>query len=259
MKKISSLLVSLAMAVGLLASGAALAAGSSYKMDTAPDRSKNLPALQNGAKLFVNYCLNCHSASAVRYNRLTELGLTEKQIKDNLLFTGEKVGDMMTVAARPKDQKEWFGAQPPDLSLITRAKSTPSYSGSDYLYTYMRTFYRDDTRDTGWNNMAYPNVGMPHVFFELQGHQRAVFVDKPDPHDKTKTVKSFERFEQVSPGSMNRQQYDEAVADLVGFLQWASEPVQTQRKQLGVLVLVFLTIMAGCAYWLNSTYWKDVH
>jgi ubiquinol-cytochrome c reductase cytochrome c1 subunit len=154
MKKLTSLIV--AALCALLLAGVVHAESSGYPLDPAPDRSKNLPALQNGAKLFVNYCLNCHSAASVRYNRLMELGLTEEQIKQNLLFTGEKVGDMMVVAAKPKDQKAWFGAQPPDLSVIARAKSSQAGSGADYIYTYMRTFYRDDTRETGWNNKVYP-------------------------------------------------------------------------------------------------------
>ena len=146
-----------------LTMNAVQASGGSFPLDTAPKRVNSEAALQNGAKLFVNYCLNCHGAVSMRYNRLRDIGLTDEQIKQNLLFSGEKVGDMMTVAISPKDAKAWFGAMPPDLSVIARAK------GADYLYTYLRTFYKDDTKATGWNNMAFPSVGMPHVMWELQG------------------------------------------------------------------------------------------
>ena len=148
---------------------------SEFPLDAAPKRVNSQAALQNGAKLFVNYCLNCHGAVSMRYNRLRDIGLTDEQIKQNLLFTGEKVGDMMTVAIAPKDAKAWFGATPPDLSVIARAK------GADYLYTYLRTFYKDDTKATGWNNMAFPSVGMPHVMWELQGVRTAKFVEEKDP------------------------------------------------------------------------------
>src|SRR5690606_18595371 len=139
-----------------------------------PERS-DLSSLQNGAKLFVNHCLNCHSASSMRYNRLRDIGLTEEQIKNNLLFTQDKVGGMMTTAMRPDDAKAWFGAVPPDLSVMARAKASPSGTGADYLYTYLRTFYKDDTRPTGWNNMVVPNVAMPHVMWQEQGVRVAKF------------------------------------------------------------------------------------
>jgi ubiquinol-cytochrome c reductase cytochrome c1 subunit len=128
-------------------------------------------ALQSGARTFVNYCLNCHGASFVRYNRLTELGLTEQQVKDNLMFTADKIGETMRVAARPEEQKVWFGAAPPDLSLVARARASADGSGADWLYTYLRSFYVDEKRPTGWNNTLFANVGMPHVLWELQGQQ----------------------------------------------------------------------------------------
>jgi ubiquinol-cytochrome c reductase cytochrome c1 subunit len=224
------------------------------------ERLTDVAALQNGAKLFVNYCLNCHSASMVRYNRLADpaVGLTEDQIKDNLLFAAEKVGETMTVALQPKQGKEWFGTAPPDLSLVARSRASSLGSGADYLYTYMRTFYRDDTKATGWNNLVFPSVAMPHVLWELQGQQRAVFTERPDPHDAKKTVVAFDRFEPISTGRLSRTEYDAAVADLVAYLQWMSEPAQNQRVRIGVWVLLFLGLFTLITWRLNAAYWKDV-
>ena len=162
----------------MLALGAvtgALAAGGGIPLDKAPKLTNDMAALQNGAKLFVNYCLNCHSASFMRYNRLTQIGLTERQIRDNLAFATDKVGDTMNASINPQQAKDWFGAQPPDLTLVARSRASGAGSGADYLYTYLRTYYRDDTKPTGWNNLAFPNVGMPHVLWELQGERRIQF------------------------------------------------------------------------------------
>jgi ubiquinol-cytochrome c reductase cytochrome c1 subunit len=235
-----------------------VAAESEFPLDHAPNRTKDLPALQNGAKLFVNYCLNCHSASAMRYNRLKDIGLTEDQIKNNLLFASDKVGDLMKVPMPPKDAKDWFGAVPPDLSVIARAKASEAGTGADWLYTYLRTFYKDDTRPTGWNNMVFPNVGMPHVLWQLQGVRAAKFVEEKDPHDPNKTEHKFAGFEQVKPGKLSALEYDNATADLVGFLEWMSEPVQNTRKRLGVWVLLFLGFFMFLAWRLNASYWKDI-
>lgn len=229
-----------------------------YVLDKAPERTKSIAALQNGAKLFVNYCLNCHSASSMRYNRLRDIGLTEDQIKTNLLFASDKVGDLMKVTMAPKDAKEWFGAAPPDLSVISRAKSSELGSGPDYIYTYLRTYYKDETRPTGWNNLVYPNVAMPHVFWDLQGVRTAKFVNEKDPHDASKTVHRFEKFETVKPGKLTQLEYDTAVADLVGFMEWMAEPAAAKRKQLGVWVLLFLGVFSFLAWMLGKTYWKAV-
>jgi len=245
------------IAVLALVPGLAFAAEGGFPLDRAPERH-DMASLQNGAKLFVNYCLNCHSASAMRYNRLRDLGLSEDQIKNNLLFSADKVGEMMTTAMRPADAKAWFGAVPPDLSVIARAKSSPAGSGADYLYTYLRTFYKDDTRPTGWNNMVLPNVAMPHAMWQLQGIRTVKMVDAPDPHDANKTIHKFVGFEQVAPGTMNVQEFDTATADLVAYLSWMAEPAQGTRKKLGVIVLIFLSIFAFLAWRLNASYWKDV-
>ena len=253
----------LAVAALLLAAVAAPVGASEegIPLDRAPpDRFTDLQALQRGAKLFVNYCLNCHGAQSMRYNRMKDIGLTDAQIKDNLLFSADKVGELMTTSLSKKDAKEWFGVAPPDLSVIARARSSPAGSGADWLYTYLRTFYRDPSRETGWNNLAFSNVGMPHVLYELQGEQVAKFVKVKDPHDAGKTIEKFEKFELVKAGRMNALEYDNAMADLVGFLVWMSEPVAAQRKQLGIAVLVFLGVfLLPCAWLLNRSYWKDIH
>ncbi|MFC5460265.1 cytochrome c1 [Massilia niabensis] len=245
------------IAVLALVPGLAFAAEGTFPLDSAPERS-DMVSLQNGAKLFVNYCLNCHSASSMRYNRLRDLGLTDEQIKTNLLFSADKVGEMMTTAMRPADAKAWFGAVPPDLSVIARAKSSPAGSGADYLYTYLRTFYKDDTRPTGWNNMVMPNVAMPHAMWQLQGVRTVKMVDAPDPHDASKTIHKFAGWEQVAPGTMTQTEFDTATADLVAYLSWMAEPAQGTRKKLGAIVLIFLSLFAFLAWRLNASYWKDL-
>ncbi len=220
------------------------AAGAALHLDRAPDVQGDQAALQNGAKVFVNYCLNCHAASFVRYNRLTELGLTEQQVRENLMFTAEKIGEQMRVAARPAEQKQWFGVNPPDLTLVARARASADGSGADWLYTYLRSFYRDDQRSTGWNNTLFANVGMPHVLWELQGQQML-------NHETHK-------LELAVPGQLSPTEYDKQIADLVGFLVWAAEPGAGFRKQLGFGVLAFLFVLFGVSYALKKAYWKDV-
>jgi ubiquinol-cytochrome c reductase cytochrome c1 subunit len=247
------------MMAALSLTGAALAAEGGPALDRFPkDRVTDVAALQNGAKLFVNYCLNCHAAAYMRYNRMRDIGLTEIQIKKNLLFASDKVGDLMTVALDAKSAKEWFGASPPDLSVIARSRAGAGGSGSDYLYTYMRSFYRDDTRPTGWNNRVFPNVGMPHVLWQLQGEQRAVIEEESDPHNPGKTDYVFKGFELTKPGTLSKVDYDAAVADLVAYLQWMGEPAQNQRIRLGVWVLLFLAVFTLFAWRLNAAYWKDI-
>ena len=253
MKLLKKLLATLALVPVL-----ALANEGGFPLDRAPDRSHDLSALQNGARLFVNYCLNCHSAALVRYNRLRDIGLSDDQIRENLLFTGDKVGELMKATMPEKEAKAWFGAVPPDLSVIVRAKASGEGSGADYVYTYLRTYYQDEGRATGWNNLAFPNVGMPNVLWELQGVRKAKFVEEKDPHDEGKTVHKFAGFEQVKAGKLNAQQFDEQVADLVGFMEWMAEPVKTKRQQLGVWVLLFLALLVFLTWRLNESYWKEV-
>jgi ubiquinol-cytochrome c reductase cytochrome c1 subunit len=242
--------------IAVLALLPALVYAEEIQLDRAPDRIQDLAALQHGAKLFVNYCLNCHSASSMRYNRLRDLGLTEDQIKSNLLFTTDKVGGLMTVAMNPRDAKEWFGAAPPDLSVIARSKASELGSGPDWLYTYMRSFYQDDSRPTGWNNLVFPNVGMPHVLWDLQGVQKPIYIDKKI--DEKETEHQFDHFELVKPGKLSKIEYDVAVADLVAYLQWMGEPAQQLRHQLGVWVLLFLGLLVVLTWRLNASYWKEV-
>ena len=250
----------------------AFAAGGGYPLDRAPERTE-LGSLQNGAKLFVNYCLNCHQAASMRYNRLRDLGLTEEQIKQNLLFTGEKVGDMMTTTLAKKDANEWFGGVPPDLSVIARAKSSSAGTGADYLYTYLRTFYKDDSRPTGWNNLAFPNIGMPHALWELQGvqglkevkHEAAAKASASAQSSASASASAeahgaahIPELEIITPGKMSKAEYEVAVADLVGYLSWMAEPAQAKRKQIGVWVLMFMAFLSLLAWRLNASFWKEV-
>ena len=247
------LLITLCAAFGLVAG--AHAAGGGMAWDKAPVNISDQASLQNGAKLFVNYCLNCHSAAFMRYNRLQDIGLTEQQIKDNLLFTTDKVGETMKAAINPKEAKEWFGANPPDLTVVARSRAGPGGSGADYLYTFLRTFYRDDTKVTGWNNLAFPSVGMPHALWELQGERRAVFEEQAVKGQKTEVFKGWE---QLTPGTMSAQEFDQAMGDLVNYLQWMGEPAQNTRMRIGVGVLLFLALFTFIAWRLNAAYWKDV-
>jgi ubiquinol-cytochrome c reductase cytochrome c1 subunit len=247
------LILTLIAALGIVTGAHASEGGIPW--DKAPNRTNDLAALQNGAKLFVNYCLNCHSAAFMRYNRLQDIGISEQQIKDNLLFTTDKVGETMKANIDPRQAKEWFGTVPPDLTLVARSRAGHGGTGADYLYTYMRTFYRDDTKATGWNNLAFPAVAMPHVLWELQGERRPIF-DKVESHGHETEV--FKGWEQLSPGTMTPMQYDQAMGDLVSYLQWMAEPAQNTRIRVGVWVLLFLVIAVVFVWRLNASYWKDV-
>ena len=235
----------------------ALGNEATYPLDNAPARS-SLSSLQNGARLFINNCLNCHAASSMRYNRLRDLSLSEDQIKANLLFSGEKVGDLMTTAMRPADAKAWFGAVPPDLSVIARAKASAGGSGPDYLYTYLRTFYKDDSRPTGWNNLVLPNVAMPHVLWQMQGVRGVKMVETDDPHEHGKKIQTMAGFEQLTPGTMNSAEFDSAMADLVAYMDWMAEPGREAHRRLGVIVVMFLALFAFLAWRLIESYWKEV-
>ncbi len=252
------LILTLIAALGFVAGSHASEGGMAW--DKAPSKTNDVLALQNGAKLFVNYCLNCHSAAFMRYNRLKDLSsgdaqLTDQMIKDNLMFTTEKVGDTMKAAIDPKQAKDWFGGNPPDLTVIARSRSGAGGTGADYIYTYMRTFYRDETKATGWNNLAFPNVAMPHVLWELQGERKPVFEEREEHGHKVSVFKSWQ---QVTPGTMTPLQYDQAMGDLVGYLQWMAEPAQNTRLRVGVWVLLFLLFMTFVAWRLNAAFWKDV-
>jgi ubiquinol-cytochrome c reductase cytochrome c1 subunit len=225
----------------------ALASGGNVHLDKWPGSVSDKAALQNGAKMFVNYCLNCHGASFMRYQTLMDLGLTEQQVKDNLMFTSDKIGGLMVVAARSDEQKQWFGATPPDLTIVARARGElgNAGAGADWLYTYLRTFYRDDKRPTGWNNVVYENVGMPHILWELQGTQ----VMNHETH----------KLELAVPGKQTPAEFDKSVSDLVAFMVWMAEPNQLYRQRLGWFVLAFLAVLFVLAYALKKNYWKDIH
>lgn len=252
MKKIALILL---FSCGIGAGVAHASGADTIAWDKVPNKTNDLGALQNGARLFVNYCLNCHSAAYMRFNRLKDIGLTEQQIKDNLLFTTDKVGETMKANINPAQAKEWFGANPPDLTVIARSRSSHAGTGADYLYTYLRTYYRDETKATGWNNLAFPNVGMPHVLHELQGERRPVFETIKTHGHENHVLKGWE---QVKPGTLSSQQYDEAVADLVNYMKWMAEPAQNERVRVGVWVMLFLLGLTFLAWRLNASYWKDV-
>lgn len=287
MKLLKRIAFALPLALGL---SMAQASGGGYPLDRFPvEKLTDQAALQNGAKLFINYCLNCHSASSMRYNRLQDIGLSAEQIKKNLLFTADKVGEPMKTAMNPVDAKQWFGAQPPDLSVITRARASGDGSGSDWLYTYLRSYYRDGTRGIGWNNALFPNVGMPNPFWEVQGVRGATIEQVKSTKDaKTgavtgyeKTVVSFDpqgvrteattKLDAKHPhegetialgkaqgGQQNQAAFDDSIADLVAFVTFVSDPSAAPRTRLGVWVLLFLSVFTVFAWWTNREYWKDV-
>ena len=259
-----------------LAAPLASAQEEAVRLDRAPIDLRDLASLQSGARTFVNYCLNCHSASMMRYVKLEEIGLTEQQIKDNLLFTGDKVGDLMNVALSRQEAKAWLGTVPPDLSVIARAR------GPDWLYTYLRSFYRDPESATGWNNMVYDRVAMPNVLWTLSGQQTLVgrrfksleqaegtgrqqtSAWKVDVLTPEQAGKDGDRFVLRSiktevPGKLSQLEYDVLVRDLVNFMTWMSEPNQLERKQTGYVVMLVLLALVVFAYLLYKEFWKDVH
>jgi ubiquinol-cytochrome c reductase cytochrome c1 subunit len=191
----------------------------------------------------------------MRFNRLHDIGLTDEQILQNLVFTGVKVGDLMKSSMDPKESKAWFGATPPDLSVIARARASEAGTGADWLYTYLRSFYRDAERPSGWNNTVYPNVGMPHALWELQGEQvLAEHKVRGDGYMKTELALKLDQ-----PGLLKPAAYDQVVADLVNFMTFMAEPARNDRKQIGIIVLMLLGLLFILVYSLKKEYWKDVH
>jgi ubiquinol-cytochrome c reductase cytochrome c1 subunit len=231
----------------------ACAAGGEVHLDRANIDLTDRQSLQRGAKLFVNYCFSCHSANYMRYNRMgRDLGLTAEQVSENLKFNPDaKIGGTMTIAMPMQAAKAWFGVAPPDLSVIARSR------GVDWLYTYLRSFYLDDTRALGVNNLVFPGVGMPHVLWELQGWQKAVYKTETDENGHEREV--FEKMELVKPGRLEPAEYDRSVRDLVNFLAYMGEPAKLERKQIGYRVILFLIVFLVVAYLLKKEYWKDVH
>jgi ubiquinol-cytochrome c reductase cytochrome c1 subunit len=252
-----------ALVAAVLAAPMSASAAEGVKLDRMPaDVNPNDPvSLQRGAQVYANYCMGCHSLGYMRYNRLKDIGLSEQQIRDNLIFTGAKVGDLMTIGMAPQDARQWFGAPPPDLSVIARSRSSHAGSGADWLYTYLRGFYRDSSRPTGWNNTAFPNVGMPHALYLLQGEQVLKTEVIQFPRGSKGEVEKFEvqKLMLAKPGAMKPAEYDRLVADLVNYLSYVAEPAKHFRTQLGIYVLLFLSLLFVLAYALKKEYWKDVH
>lgn len=230
----------------------ALAADAGVALDKAP-LSTNQADLQNGAKTFLTYCFGCHSASFMRYNMLTQLGWTDKEIEKELIVSGEGAGALMTIAMKPKEAKTWFGVTPPDLTLVARQRASSAGSGADWLYTYLRAFYRDAGRPTGWNNKVFENAAMPHVLWQLQGEQEAEITEDEQGVKHVGTLKL------AKPGTLSPEQYDKTVADLVSFIDWMGEPGAQQRKSIGVIVLAYLAFLFVLCYFLKKNFWKDVH
>lgn len=279
----------LATAIACAVSAPAMAAGGAVALDTFPvEKMNSMPALQDGARTFVNYCLNCHGASMMRYNRLKDIGLTDEQIVGSLMFTEGRVGDLMSVAMRPADGKLWFGAAPPDLSVVARARSSHDGSGADWLYTYLRSYYRDASRETGWNNVIFPNVGMPHVLWQWQGlrgateeHITRAAAEEGKPAGWTRTLITYDlhgnRTEKVEHltggdlhegthftlgkpegGTLSPEEFDDKVANLVAFMNYMADPTARTRSSLGIWVMLFMALFMATAWWLNREYWKDV-
>ena len=220
-------------------------------LDRAPIDPNDKLSVQRGAQIFVNHCLNCHGANVMRYARLQDIGLTEAQIRDNLMFTTDKVGDTMTTALDPKIAKAAFGVVPPDLSLAGRSRSP------DWLYSYLRSFYRDPASKTGWNNLVFPNVAMPHVLTEYQGVQALEVEQKME--ESTGDMRVTKRLVLEKKGTLSPLDYDRYTADLVNYLAYMGEPAQTSRRHWGILVMFFLAAFAVITLMLKKEFWKDVH
>ena len=243
--------IALAAALAVVSAAPALASseGGGFQQ-LANNDVANTASLQRGARNFVNYCQGCHSAKYVRYNQLArDLGMTEQQVIKNLMFGAARPTDTMEVAMRPADGARWFGIPPPDLSLMARSK------GPDYIYNFLRSFYIDPARPVGVNNLMLPNAAMPHVLWELQGLQKAVY-EQEEHNGATHLV--FRRFEEISPGKLNAEEYDQFVRDTVNFLDFIAEPMQLKRESLGILVIAFLLVFGIFAYLLKQEIWKDV-
>jgi ubiquinol-cytochrome c reductase cytochrome c1 subunit len=245
--------IALALVLGVSWCGASFAASSaSGVLQPANNDVANTASLQRGARNFVNYCLGCHSARYVRYSRLAaDLGLTEAQVIENLMFTGDSIHGTMQNVLPQEAAARWFGTTPPDLSLIARAR------GTDYVYTFLKSFYVDPKRPTGVNNLVLPGTSMPHVLWELQGFQEAVYDGESDPANDA-VHKKFKGFELVQPGLLSPAEYDQFVRDTVNFLDYIAEPMQLERRSLGFRVLAFLLVFFLLAYALKKEYWKDV-
>jgi len=268
MNKFAFLLAALlfAGADAALASG-----GADLRMEPAPVNRLDVASLQRGARNFTNYCLNCHNARYMRYQQLTGLGVDAAMVQDNLMFATSKIGDTMVAAMAPADAKAWFGVVPPDLSVVARVR------GTDWLYNYFLGFYQDGKSVSGWNNLVFPNVAMPHIAWQLQGAGRLVETEYED-HEKAIAaviaVKGLAKLEPAkggkwivqtialdpdAPGTLTPVQYQLWVADLVNYLDYMAEPNKNKRISLGIVVLIYLGVLFAFAYALKRSFWKDIH
>ena len=264
MKKLSVLFVVLVSACAI-GSSAYAAGGHGAVVDKVHMNMSDKASLQNGAKLFVNYCLSCHSAEYSRYNRVAEdLDIPLWQLKENLMFTTEKEGDLMKTTMPAEDAKKWFGVTPPDLSLVARVRNP------DWIYTYLRAFYQDESSPSGWNNSLFENVAMPHALYELQGVQRKVGKAEKDGHGVIDAHASADAvgdqivvgdtvFELQHAGKLSPAEFDKSMADLTAFLTYMAEPAQLKRHTIGVFTITFLIILMLLCMMLKAEYWRDVH
>ncbi len=269
MNKLTALIATLLLAAAGAAGTAAAAGGADLRLEPAPINRLDTDSLQRGARTFVNYCLSCHSARFMRYNRLTDLGIDIPMIEDNLMFATDKVGETMQVAMTAKDAKAWLGVPPPDLTVVARVR------GADWLYNYFLAYFQDSASATGWNNLVFPNVGMPHVLWSQGGVNRLVATEYAS-HEQAQgaaiAAKSLvqlvpgkggkyvvETLVQDSPGALTPVQYKAMVADLVNYLDYMGEPAKNKRISLGFIVLLYLGVLFVFVYWMKREYWKDVH
>ena len=243
----------IALAFSLVAS-LAQAGGSTTTLQSSGADLSDQASLQRGAALFMNYCMGCHSLKYLRYSRMAEdLGLTEQQVMSSLNFTGVKFGEPMTIAMKPADGDAWIGKAAPDLSLTARVRGS-----ADWIYTYLKSFYRDPARPLGWNNVLFPGASMPNVLWELQGVQSAVF-NTPEGDHAAGAAPVFSHFEQAQPGRLKPEEFDQVARDISNFLQYAAEPAGLKRQQIGVWVLLFLSVLTLLTWMLKHEYWRDVH
>ena len=258
-----------ALGVAAFAGGALASGGADVRMEPAPINRLSLESQQRGARTFVNYCLNCHSAKYMRYNRLTDLGIDISMIQDNLMFATSKVGETMNIALTPRDAKAFFGTVPPDLTVEARVR------GANWLYNYLLGFYKDDTAPTGWNNLVFPGVAMPHVLYELSGTNTLVTTEFKEEEEAIAAALAAKGVVVMAPGkggthlvktltidkpgTLTPVQYRAMIGDLVNFMEYMAEPAKNQRVSLGLIVLLYLVVLWVFAYWMKREFWKDVH
>jgi ubiquinol-cytochrome c reductase cytochrome c1 subunit len=242
---------SVLIAVGLLCAGTALAEEGEIRLHESGTDIRDTASLQRGARNFMSYCSGCHSLKYLRYNRLAaDLKIPEPELAKNLIFTQAKPFEEIATAM-PADSTDWFGKQPPDLTLMARER------GKDYVYSYLKGFYVDKTRPWGVNNLYLAGTAMPHVLASLQGLQKPVYKNEQDAHGSARMV--LVDVAAMTPGALKPEEYDQFVGDIANFLDYAAEPVKATRESMGIFVVLFLLVFFVFAYLLKKEYWKDVH